>query len=202
MTTGYNISCDGAGGLYYQRCYDSSGHQIVAYNSQGQPISYNQETGQTYLTALNSSGTAYQPYGSAGIPYTLTGGGALSSLVGNWLPAGGADPQIFQRLLTMPGAAARQKQANTTVPWYYPSFGLRKSPVVLGNNFFSSGLSFSSESGAEKEGFGTKMMNTLTNFFGIDNAKMNARQLALRTATVAVVGIVGYNMISKSGGEQ
>ena len=61
MTTGYNISCDGAGGLYYQRCYDSSGHQIVAYNSQGQPISYNQETGQTYLTALNSSGTAYQP---------------------------------------------------------------------------------------------------------------------------------------------
>ena len=45
MTTGYNISCDGAGGLYYQRCYDSSGHQIVAYNSQGQPISYNQETG-------------------------------------------------------------------------------------------------------------------------------------------------------------
>ena len=46
------------------------------------------------------------------------------------------------------------------------------------------------------------MMNTLTNFSGIDNAKMNARQLALRTATVAVVGIVGYNMISKSGGEQ
>lgn len=101
MTTGYNISCDGAGGLYYQRCYDSSGHQIIAYNSQGQPISYNQETGQTYLTALNSSGTAYQPYGAAGIPYTIQNGGALSSLVGNWLPAGGADSQIFQRLMTI-----------------------------------------------------------------------------------------------------
>lgn len=202
MTTGYNISCDGAGGLYNQRCYDSSGHQIVAYNSQGQPISYNQKTGQTYLTALNSSGTAYQPYGSAGIPYTIQGSGALSSLVGNWLPAGGADPQIFQRLLTMPGAAAHQKQATTTVPWYYPSFGLRKSPVVIDNDYVSSGLSFSSESGAQTDSFGDKILKSLTNFLGIDNAKMNVRQLALRTVSVAVVGIVGYNMISKSGGEQ
>ena len=73
-------------------------------------------------------------------------------MVGNWLPAGGADPQIFQRLLTMPGgAAARQKQANTTVPWYYPSFGLRKSPVVLGNNLFSSGLSFPRSRGLKQK---------------------------------------------------
>ncbi len=201
MTTGYNISCDGAGGLYYQRCYDSSGHQIIAYNSQGQPISYNQETGQTYLTALNSSGTAYQPYGAAGIPYTIQDGGALSSLVGNWLPAGGADSQIFQRLMTMPGAAARQKQANTTVPWYYPSFGLRKSPVVIGNEYVSSGLSFSSESGADTQGFGTQLMNAISNFFGLDSSKINARQMALRTAAVAVVGVVGYNLVSSKRGE-
>lgn len=199
MTTGYNISCDGAGGLYYQRCYDSSGHQIIAYNSQGQPISYNQQTGQTYLTALNSSGTAYQPYGSAGIPYTIQGGGPISSVVGNWLPAGGADSQIFQRLMTMPGAAARQKEATTTVPWYYPSFGLRKSPVVIGNEYVASGLSFSSESGSDTEGFGTKILNSITNFLGLDSTKINTRQLALRTAAVAVVGVVGYNMVNRRG---
>ncbi len=200
MTTGYNISCDGAGGLYNQRCYDSSGHQIVAYNSQGQPISYNQKTGQTYLTALNSSGTAYQPYGSAGIPYTIQGSGALSSLVGNWLPAGGADPQIFQRLLTMPGAAAHQKQATTTVPWYYPSFGLRKSPVVIDNDYVSSGLSFSSEDGGEEKGIFTRTFKGILEAIGLNSIDIpDTKRIALRTASVAVVGLVGYNMIMRRG---
>jgi hypothetical protein len=200
VTTGYNISCDGAGGLYNQRCYDSSGHQIVAYNSQGQPISYNQKTGQTYLTALNSSGTAYQPYGSAGIPYTIQGSGALSSLVGNWLPAGGADPQIFQRLLTMPGAAAHQKQATTTVPWYYPSFGLRKSPVVIDNDYVSSGLSFSSEDGGEEKGIFTRTFKGILEAIGLNSIDIpDTKRIALRTASVAVVGLVGYNMIMRRG---
>lgn len=200
MTTGYNISCDGAGGLYNQRCYDSSGHQIVAYNSQGQPISYNQKTGQTYLTALNSSGTAYQPYGSAGIPYTIQGSGALSSLVGNWLPAGGADPQIFQRLLTMPGAAAHQKQATTTVPWYYPSFGLRKSPVVIDNDYVSSGLSFSSEDGGEEKGIFTRTFKGILEAIGLNSIDIpDTKRIALRTASVAVVGLVGYNMLMRRG---
>ncbi len=200
MTTGYNISCDGAGGLYNQRCYDSSGHQIVAYNSQGQPISYNQKTGQTYLTALNSSGTAYQPYGSAGIPYTIQGGGALSSLVGNWLPAGGADPQIFQRLLTMPGAAARQKQETTTVPWYYPSFGLRKSPVVIGNDYVSSGLSFSSEDGGEEKSIFKRTFQGILEAIGLNATDIpDTKRLAIKTASVAVVGLVGYNMVMRRG---
>lgn len=200
MTTGYNISCDGAGGLYNQRCYDSSGHQIVAYNSQGQPISYNQKTGQTYLTALNSSGTAYQPYGSAGIPYTIQGSGALSSLVGNWLPAGGADPQIFQRLLTMPGAAAHQKQATTTVPWYYPSFGLRKSPVVIDNDYVSSGLSFSSEDGGKEKSIFTRTFKGILEAIGLNSTDIpDTKKIALRTASVAVVGLVGYNMIMRRG---
>ena len=103
--------------------------------------------------------------------------------------------------MTMPGAAARQKQANTTVPSYYPSFGLRKSPVVIGNEYVSSGLSFSSESGADTQGVGTQLMNAISNFFGLDSSKINARQMALRTAAVAVVGVVGYNLVSSKRGE-
>ena len=38
-------------------------------------------------------------------------------------------------------------------------------------------------------------MNAISNFFGLDSSKINARQMALRTAAVAVVGVVGYNLL-------
>ena len=201
--TGYGITCNNAGGLYYRQCKDSQGHEIIAYDSQGQPIGYDAQSGKTYLTALNSSGDAYQPYGSAGIPYTISGGGPLSSVIGNWLPSGGADPQAFQRLMSMPGAAARQKQATTTVPWYFPSFGLRKGPMVVDEKSWwsGSGLSFSSENASSdtptSDMGAPSWMNKLMDIAGFQEGKVNLRQLGIRAAAVGVVGVVGYNMVKR-----
>ena len=127
MVAGYGGHCD-AGDLYTRRCYDKDGHEIIAYTSKGQPIGFDDKTGKTYLTALDSSGNAYSPYPD-GMPYTLNDAGAISNVAGKWRLSSGADPQWITRLLTLPGAQARIRAATTTVPWYYDVFGLRKQPM-------------------------------------------------------------------------
>jgi hypothetical protein len=135
MATGYDIYCE-PGDLYTRQCYTGDpakgGKKIIAYTQSGDPIGFDPISGKTYLVSLDSSGNAYQPYGSAGVPYTAMDGGALSSLLGNWMPSGGASSQDFARLLTLPGAQARIRAANTTVPWYYNVFGLKYNPRVVG----------------------------------------------------------------------
>jgi hypothetical protein len=125
--SGYGITCD-PGDLYTRRCYDAQGHEIIAYTSKGQPIGFDDATGKTYLTALDSSGNAYSPY-PQGMPYTIGDAGAISSVAGKWQLSSGADPQWITRLLTLPGAQARIRAATTTVPWYYESTGLRHDPM-------------------------------------------------------------------------
>ena len=82
MTQGYGVTCD-AGDLYTRRCYDKDGHEIIAYTSKGQPIGFDDKSGKTYLTALDSGGNAYSPY-PQGMPYTLNDSGAISDVAGKW----------------------------------------------------------------------------------------------------------------------
>jgi len=134
MPPGYNIQCQ-AGDLYTRQCFignPADGKKIIAYTSSGSPIGFDQITGKTYLVSLDATGQAYEPYGSAGVPYTAMGWGPLSSLLGNWMPSGGSSSQDFNRLMTLPGAQARVRAASTTVPWYYNVFGLKYNPRVVG----------------------------------------------------------------------
>ena len=91
MASGYDIYCE-PGDLYTRQCYTgdpaAGGKKIIAYTSGGDPIGFDPISGKTYLVTLDSSGNAFQPYGSAGVPYTAMDGGALSSLLGNWMPSG------------------------------------------------------------------------------------------------------------------
>ena len=140
-TSGYGIYCQ-PGDLYTRQCYTSNpatgGKKIIGYTQGGDPISYDPTSGKTFLTTLNSQGQAFQPYGSAGVPYTIMDSGPLSSLFGNWMPSGGASAQDFNRLMTLPGAQARVRAAKTTVPWYYNVFGLKYNPRVVGQQPVSS----------------------------------------------------------------
>lgn len=197
--TGYDITCNNAGGLYYQQCYDSQGHEIIAYTSTGQPIGFDSQSGKTYLSALDMSGNVYEPYGSAGIPYTLQDSGPISSIIGNWMPSGGADPQAFNRLRSMPGAAARRKEATTVVPWYYNVFGLKKQPKVWGGQWWPSWMSFSSESdtkknsktGAPKESINL-IQSWLANITQIGGVEGSNTRFIRATAAVGLVGIALY----------
>jgi hypothetical protein len=134
MTTGYNIQCQ-AGDLYTRQCFigdPKDGKKIIAYTSSGDPIGFDEITGKTYLVRLDSTGKAYEPYGSSGVPYTALDGGPLSSILGNWMPSGGSSWQDFLRLLTLPGSQARVRAATTTVPWYYNVFGLKYNEGIVG----------------------------------------------------------------------
>ena len=78
--TGYNITCD-PGSLYSRKCYvnTASGKQeIIGYDASGNPISKAPTTAagtawQPSVTVLDQDGNAYQPYGSAGLPFTMSG---------------------------------------------------------------------------------------------------------------------------------
>jgi len=191
--TGYDITCNNAGGLYNQQCYDSQGHEIIAYSSTGAPIGYDAQSGKTYLSALDQSGNVYEPYGSAGIPYTLQDSGPISSIIGNWMPSGGADPQAFNRLMTMPGAAARQREATTTVPWYYNVFGLKTQPAVVGGQWWPSWMSFSAEGDNNSDvSFWTRIANRL--------GFVEASGTRLARAGVATVGVLGIMLLVKNRG--
>ena len=134
MATGYDIQFQ-AVDLDTRQCFignPADGKKIIAYTSSGDPIGFDQTTGKTYLQRLDSTGNAYQPYGSAGVPYSIMDSGPLSSLLGNWMPSGGSSSQDFLRLMTLPGAQARVRASTTTVPWYYNVFGLKYSPRVVG----------------------------------------------------------------------
>ena len=196
--TGYNITCNNAGGLYNQQCYDSQGHEIIAYTSTGAPIGYDGQSGKTYLSALDSSGNVYDPYGSAGIPYTIQDSGPISSVVGNWMPSGGADPQAFLRLMTMPGAAARQREASTTVPWYYNVFGLKTQPEVVGGQWWPSWMSFSTESSPKGDSNPTQtIFGKIANWFNF----VEASGTRMARAGIATVGVLGVMMIMRKRGE-
>ena len=132
---GYNITCD-PGALGMQKCYTTdpttgAKQEIIGYTSSGDPISKGASTSPWMawvptLTTLDLTGTAYQPYGEAGIPYTL--GGGLAG-VGSIMPSGGADLQDWKYLdQSMPGAYSRKMyQERLCNPLWSYVFGCRTS---------------------------------------------------------------------------
>ena len=172
MPTGYNIQCQ-AGDLYTRQCFignPADGKKIIAYTSSGDPIGFDQTTGKTYLQRLDSTGNAYQPYGSAGVPYSIMDSGPLSSLLGNWMPSGGSSSQDFLRLMTLPGAQARVRASTTTVPWYYPSFGLRFNQGVVGQPPM---MSQSSNNQQPRKGWFSRLFSADENGVSANNDEVN-----------------------------
>ena len=139
MSSGYNISCE-PGALGMQTCYvnvntptgcttgspgcTTTKQEIIGYTAAGQPISKGKSTSSwmafvPQVTTLNNKGQAYQPYGPAGIPYSLQGG----SLV-KWNPT---DMQALAYLDSAPGAQARDAyQERVCSPLWSNVFGCRE----------------------------------------------------------------------------
>ena len=128
---GYNITCD-PGDLYSRKCYTTdpttgNKQEIIGYTQGGDPISKGASTSSWMawiptLTTLNDAGTAYQPYGEAGIPYTLGGGSAISA----WMPSSGADMQDYYYLNEVaPGSQARKMYNTRICNPLWPTFGCR-----------------------------------------------------------------------------
>ncbi len=150
MSSGYNITCD-PGALGMQRCYvnvntptgcvtgtpgcTTTQQEIIGYTAGGDPVSKGQSSSPWMawvpeLTTLNNKGQAYQPYGPAGIPYTMDGG----SLV-KWNPAGAGSDQALAYLDSAPGAQARKMyQERTCNPLWSNVFGCKEGDTVWIHN--------------------------------------------------------------------
>ncbi len=150
MSSGYNITCD-PGALGMQTCYvnvntptgcttgapgcTTTKQEIIGYTSGGEPVSKGESSSPWMawvpeLTTLNQDGQAYQPYGSAGIPYSLDGG----SLV-KWNPAGAGSEQALAYLDSAPGAQARKMyQERTCNPLWSNVFGCKEGEVIWIHN--------------------------------------------------------------------
>ena len=148
--SGYNITCD-PGALGMQTCYvnvntptgcttgapgcTTTKQEIIGYTSGGEPVSKGESSSPWMawvpeLTTLNQDGQAYQPYGSAGIPYSLDEG----SLV-KWNPAGAGSEQALAYLDSAPGAQARKMyQERTCNPLWSNVFGCKEGEVIWVHN--------------------------------------------------------------------
>ena len=98
--------------------------EIIGYTSGGEPVSKGQSSSPWMawvpeLTTLNNKGQAYQPYGPAGIPYTMDGGSLTK-----WTPSGAGSDQALAYLDSAPGAQARKMyQERTCSPLWSNVFG-------------------------------------------------------------------------------
>ena len=138
MSNGYNITCDllvlwGCKLVMSMlilrqvaqqevRCTTTK-QEIIGYTQAGQPISKGQSSSSwmdfvPQLTVLNQDGQAYQPYGGAGIPYSLQGG----SLV-KWNPT---DMQALAYLDSAPAQARDAYQERVCNPLWSGVFGCRE----------------------------------------------------------------------------
>lgn len=147
MSNGYNITCD-PGALGMQTCYVNvhtpSGcdpavppctvtqQEVIGYTAGGEPISKGVSSSPWMawipsLTTLDQSGTAYQPYGGAGIPYSLGGGSLIK-----WNPT---DMQALAYLDSAPGAGARAAyQERTCNPLWSNVFGCKEGNTIWVHN--------------------------------------------------------------------
>jgi len=131
---GYNITCD-PGDLYNRKCYvtTSSGQkqEIIGYDSAGNPISKGTTSAagtawQPNLTVLDQDGNAYQPYGSAGLPFTLSGIAGIFGIT----PSSGADPQDWKYITeSAPGSYSRKMYNQRVCNPLWPTLGCRTTPT-------------------------------------------------------------------------
>lgn len=131
---GYNITCD-PGDLYNRKCYvtTSSGQkqEIIGYDSAGNPISKGTTSAagtawQPNLTVLDQDGNAYQPYGSGGLPFTMSGIAGIFGIT----PSSGADPQDWKYITEhAPGSYSRKMYNQRVCNPLWPTLGCRTEPT-------------------------------------------------------------------------
>jgi hypothetical protein len=192
MSSGYNITCD-PGALGMQRCYvnvntptgcvtgtpgcTTTQQEIIGYTAGGDPVSKGQSSSPWMawvpeLTTLNNKGQAYQPYGPAGIPYTMDGG----SLV-KWNPAGAGSDQALAYLDSAPGAGARDAyQKRTCNPLWSNVFGCKTGNTIWIPN----------ETIAEHEK--PSMWSKLKSLFGAEEYRADVSASASWKGIAAIVG--------------
>ena len=116
--TGYNITCD-PGSLYSRKCYVNTAtgkQEIIGYDASGNPISKAPTTAagtawQPSITVLDQDGNAYQPYGSGGLPFTMSGIAGIFGIT----PSSGADPQDWKYITeSAPGSLSRRMYQERT----------------------------------------------------------------------------------------
>ncbi len=206
MTGGYNITCD-PGALGMQKCYvnvnsptgcttgtpgcTTTRQEIIGYTAGGDPVSKGQSSSPwmawiPQVTTLNQDGNAYQPYGPAGIPYTLDGGS-----LEKWTPAGAGSEQALAYLDSAPGAQAREMyQERTCSPLWSNVFGCKEGGTIWVHN----------DAIAEHE---PSFMEKLKSLFSAEeyNADLalsvSWKGILTLLGSLAVIGVVGTRMIKK-----
>ena len=206
MTGGYNITCD-PGALGMQKCYvnvnsptgcttgtpgcTTTRQEIIGYTAGGDPVSKGQSSSPwmawiPQVTTLNQDGNAYQPYGPAGIPYTLDGGS-----LEKWTPAGAGSEQALAYLDSAPGAQAREMyQERTCSPLWSNVFGCKEGGTIWVHN----------DAIAEHE---PSFFDKLKSLFGAEEYKADValsaswKGIAVLVASLGVLGVVGARVMKK-----
>lgn len=206
MTGGYNITCD-PGALGMQQCYvnvntptgcttgtpgcTTTKQEIIGYTAGGDPVSKGQSSSPwmawiPQVTTLNQDGNAYQPYGPAGIPYTMDGGS-----LEKWTPAGAGSEQALAYLDSAPGAQAREAyQERTCSPLWSNVFGCKEGGTIWVHN----------DAIAEHE---PSFFDKLKSLFGAEEYKADValsaswKGIAVLVASLGVLGVVGARAMKK-----
>ena len=206
MTGGYNITCD-PGALGMQKCYvnvnsptgcttgtpgcTTTRQEIIGYTAGGDPVSKGQSSSPwmawiPQVTTLNQDGNAYQPYGPAGIPYTLDGGS-----LEKWTPAGAGSEQALAYLDSAPGAQAREMyQERTCSPLWSNVFGCKEGGTIWVHN----------DAIAEHE---PSFFDKLKALFGAEEYNADVavsaswKGIAVLVASLGVLGVVGARAMKK-----
>ena len=206
MTGGYNITCD-PGALGMQKCYvnvnsptgcttgtpgcTTTRQEIIGYTAGGDPVSKGQSSSPwmawiPQVTTLNQDGNAYQPYGPAGIPYTMDGGS-----LEKWTPAGAGSEQALAYLDSAPGAQAREMyQERTCSPLWSNVFGCKEGGTIWVHN----------DAIAEHE---PSFFDKLKALFGAEEYKADVavsaswKGIAVLVASLGVLGFVGARAMKK-----
>ncbi len=206
MTGGYNITCD-PGALGMQKCYvnvnsptgcttgtpgcTTTRQEIIGYTAGGDPVSKGQSSSPwmawiPQVTTLNQDGNAYQPYGPAGIPYTMDGGS-----LEKWTPAGAGSEQALAYLDSAPGAQAREMyQERTCSPLWSNVFGCKEGGTIWVHN----------DAIAEHE---PSFFDKLKALFGAEEYKADVaisaswKGIAVLVASLGVLGVVGARAMKK-----
>ena len=137
-------------------------------------------------TRVNQDGNAYQPYGPAGIPYTMDGGS-----LEKWTPAGAGSEQALAYLDSAPGAQAREMyQERTCSPLWSNVFGCKEGGTIWVHN----------DAIAEHE---PSFFDKLKSLFGAEeyNADLalsvSWKGILTLVGSLAVIGIVGTRIMKE-----
>ena len=210
MTGGYNITCD-PGALGMQQCYvnvntptgcttgtpgcTTTKQEIIGYTAGGDPVSKGQSSSPwmawiPQVTTLNQDGNAYQPYGPAGIPYTMDGGSLIK-----WNPAGAGSEQALAYLDSAPGAQAREAyQERTCSPLWSNVFGCKE-----GNQIWIPNETIAKHE--NKQSFFDKLKSLFSAEQEVKEASVsvsfNWQEIAVAVGSVALIGVLVGRMSKK-----